>query len=113
MRMEFARDRLPVSNQPYAVPAFDDVKDPKASVPPIEPLRQPAGAPNVLVFPPDDVGFGASSTFGQPWAAPAVERLEEGGVMRDGFYTTALYASTRQVALEPCHARCDVPERAA
>ena len=43
-----------------------DAKDPDTSFPPIEPLRPPAGAPNVLVVLLDDVGFGASSAFGGP-----------------------------------------------
>ena len=43
-----------------------DAKDPEAKFPPIEPLRPPTGAPNVLVILIDDVGFGASSAFGGP-----------------------------------------------
>ena len=43
-----------------------DAKDPETKYPPIEPLRPPEGAPNVLVILIDDVGFGASSAFGGP-----------------------------------------------
>ena len=43
-----------------------DAKDPDTAFPPIEPLRPPEGAPNVLVVLLDDVGFGASSAFGGP-----------------------------------------------
>jgi hypothetical protein len=42
-----------------------DAKDPDTKFPPIEPLRPPKGAPNVLIVLLDDVGFGASSAFGQ------------------------------------------------
>ena len=35
-----------------------DAKDPATSFPPIEPLRPPAGAPNVLIMLIDDAGFG-------------------------------------------------------
>ena len=52
-----------------------DAKDPEATFPPIEPLRPPAGAPNVLVVLLDDVGFAASSAFGGPCATPTAERL--------------------------------------
>ena len=38
-----------------------DAKDPATSFPPIEPLRPPEGAPNVLVILIDDAGFGSSS----------------------------------------------------
>ena len=43
---------------------------PRRSSPPIEPLRHPAGAPNVLVVLIDDAGFGCSSAFGGPCAYP-------------------------------------------
>ena len=66
MANELARDRLPIPDQPYAGPVYDDASDPDAKFPPIEPLRPPAGAPNVLVILFDDVGFGASSAFGGP-----------------------------------------------
>ena len=52
-----------------------DAKDPDTAFPPIEPLRPPAGAPNVLVVLLDDVGFGASSAFGGPCRTPTAERL--------------------------------------
>ena len=45
--------------------------------PPIEPLRPPAGAPNVLLVLLDDVGFGASSAFGGPCNTPTFEKLIE------------------------------------
>ena len=71
------RSRLPI---PDATPDPDapvpfDAKDPAASFPPIEPLRPPAGAPNVLVILLDDVGFAASSAFGGPCNTPTAERL--------------------------------------
>ena len=50
----------------------------QATFPPIEPLRPPAGAPNVLVVLLDDVGFGAASAFGGPCETPTAERLAGG-----------------------------------
>jgi hypothetical protein len=55
------REVLPVPGRGAAVPPALDAKDPGASVPPIEP---PTGVPNVLVVLLDDVGFGASTSFG-------------------------------------------------
>ena len=52
-----------------------DAKDPDCAFPPIEPLRPPAGAPNVLLILLDDVGFGAASAFGGPCQTPVAERL--------------------------------------
>jgi arylsulfatase A-like enzyme len=76
-----------------------DAKDPETSFPPIEPLRPPGGAPNVLVILLDDVGFGASSAFGGPCRTPTAERLAGGGLRYNRFHTTALCAPTRQALL--------------
>ena len=60
------REVLPIPDrQPTGLTTYD-AKDPDTSFPPIEPLRPPAGAPNVLIVLLDDVGFGASSAFGGP-----------------------------------------------
>jgi arylsulfatase A-like enzyme len=53
------------------------------------PMRPPAGAPNVLVVLLDDVGFGASSTFGGPVSMPTAERLAADGLKYNRFHTTA------------------------
>ena len=63
-----------------------DAKDPETSYPPIEPLRPPPGAPNVLVILIDDVGFGASSAFGGPCATPTAERLAADGLKFTRFH---------------------------
>ena len=73
----YQREVLPV---PDVVPpglTTYDAKDPDTSFPPIEPLRPPEGAPNVLVVLIDDVGFGASSAFGGP--CQHAERRAPGG----------------------------------
>jgi arylsulfatase A-like enzyme len=61
--------------------------------PPIEPLRPPEGAPNVLIILLDDVGFGAASTFGGPCRTPTADRL---AAAVQPFHTTALCAPSRQ-----------------
>ncbi|MFD7077901.1 arylsulfatase [Nocardioides sp. NPDC059952] len=72
-----------------------DAKDPEVGFPPIEPLRPPAGAPNVLVVLLDDVGFAASSAFGGPVNTPVAERLAAGGLRFNRFHTTAICSPTR------------------
>ena len=57
------RAALPIADVPQPGLTTYDAKDPDTSFPPIEPLRPPAGAPNVLVVLLDDVGFGAASAF--------------------------------------------------
>ena len=98
-RDDVQRTSLPIPDQAYAGLVTYDAKDPAASFPPIEPLRPPAGAPNVLIVLIDDCGFGASSAFGGPIATPAFERLAEGGLKYDRFHTTALCSPTRQALL--------------
>jgi arylsulfatase len=99
MPEDLVRDHLPIPDQPYAGPVYEDAKDPDAAFPPIEPLRPPAGAPNVLVVLLDDVGFGASSAFGGPCATPTAERLAANGLKLNRFHTTALCSPTRQALL--------------
>jgi arylsulfatase A-like enzyme len=98
-RDETQREVLPIPDRPYDGPVFEDAKDPEAKFPPIEPLRPPAGAPNVLIILLDDVGFGASSAFGGPCSTPTAERLAAGGLKFNRFHTTALCAPTRQALL--------------
>ena len=93
------RGVLPIPDRRPAVLTTYDAKDPDTSFPPIEPLRPPAGAPNVLVVLLDDTGFGASSAFGGPVNTPTFERLAAAGLRYTRFHTTALCAPTRQALL--------------
>jgi arylsulfatase A-like enzyme len=93
------RSILPIPNQPHMGLITYDAKDPNTRYPPIEPLRPPEGAPNVLVVLLDDVGFGASSAFGGPCETPNFEKLAGGGLCYNRFHTTALCAPTRAAML--------------
>jgi arylsulfatase A-like enzyme len=99
MAAETPRTVLPIPDQAYAGLITYDAKDPDASFPPIEPLRPPNGAPNVLVVLIDDAGFGSSSAFGGPCRTPAFERLAANGLRYNRFHTTALCSPTRQALL--------------
>jgi arylsulfatase A-like enzyme len=96
---EVGREVLPIPDRPYEGLITYDAKDPATSFPPIEPLRPPAGAPNVLIVLIDDAGFGSSSAFGGPCATPTAERLAAGGLKYNRFHTTALCSPTRQALL--------------
>jgi arylsulfatase A-like enzyme len=93
------REALPVPDLPRSGLVTFDAKDPDTSFTPIEELRPPAGAPNVLIVLLDDVGFGASSAFGGPCATPNAERLAAGGLKFNRFHTTALCSPTRAALL--------------
>src|SRR3990172_7827977 len=90
---------LPIPDRPYTGLITYDAKDPDRKFPPIEPLRPPEGAPNVLIVLIDDVGFGASSAFGGPVNMPTAERLAANGLKYNRFHTTALCSPTRQALL--------------
>jgi hypothetical protein len=98
MPEEVARNHLPLPDRPYDGPLPFDAKDPEAKFTPIEPLRPPAAAPNVLIVLLDDVGFGASSAFGGPISTPTAERLAASGLK----YT----ASTRRRCVHRRGRRC-------
>ncbi len=93
------RERLPIADRAYDGPVYEDAKDPAATFPPIEPLRPPAGAPNVLVVLIDDAGFGVSSAFGGPCRTPTAERLAADGLKFTRFHTTALCSPSRAALL--------------
>ncbi len=96
---QISRETLPIPHRPFDGTLPFDARDPEARFRPIEPLRPPAGAPNVLVILLDDVGFGASSAFGGPCQTPTAERLAAGGLKYNRFHTTALCAPTRAALL--------------
>ena len=93
------RTALPIPDPEQEAPTVLDARDPAATFAPIEPLRPPAGAPNVLIVLIDDCGFGAASAFGGPCATPAAERLAAAGLKFNRFHTTALCSPTRAALL--------------
>ena len=62
-------------------------------------VEAPQGAPNVLLILTDDVGFGASSTFGGPIPTLTMDRLAREGLRFNNFHTTALSSPTRAALL--------------
>jgi len=91
------REILPIPDIPVRAEPAMHASD--TTAPPIEPLRPPDGAPNVLIVLIDDMGFGATSAFGGPCHMPTLERLAENGLTYNRFHTTALCSPTRQALL--------------
>lgn len=90
---QFNRTALPIPQGPFkgtiGIRPSESVKDfPKE-------VKAPKAAPNVLVILTDDVGFGASSTFGGPIPTPTFDKLAENGLRYNQFHTTALCSPTR------------------
>jgi len=76
-------------------PIYKEIDARKVKAPPHFEVKTPAGAPNVVIVLIDDLGFGATSTFGGPIATPTLERLAQGGLRYNNFHTTALCSPTR------------------
>jgi arylsulfatase len=64
-----------------------------------EPVKPPAGSPNVVWILLDDVGFGATATFGGLIQTPTFDTLAANGLRYTNFHTTAICAPTRSALL--------------
>ena len=84
---------LPRPQQPFEGRIGRTAKDSTPDFP--KGIEAPKGAPNVLLILTDDVGFGASSTFGGPIQTPNFQRLADSGLRYNMFHTTALCSPTR------------------
>ena len=62
-------------------------------------VKAPDKAPNVVIVLIDDIGFGASTSFGGPCNMPNVDRLATNGLKYNRFHTTALCSPTRVALL--------------
>ena len=91
------REVLPIPDSPFegkmALRPSDSEKDFPYEV------KAPEDAPNVLLILTDDVGFGATSTFGGPIPTPTFDRLASMGLRYNNFHTTALCSPTRAALL--------------
>ena len=84
---------LPVPSPPFKGTINLRAKDSKSDFP--QPVKAPDGAPNILLVLLDDVGYGATSTFGGPCNTPTFTKLAENGLKYNHFHTTALCSPTR------------------
>jgi arylsulfatase len=64
-----------------------------------EPVKAPAGAPNVVWILIDDVGYGAPEAFGGLIQTPTLDNLANNGLRYTNFHTTAICAPTRSALL--------------
>ena len=71
------RSHLPMPNTSRPGLITYDAKDPDTYFPPIEQLRPPKGAPNVLIILIDDAGFGSVQRLWRP--LPDAECRKTGG----------------------------------
>ncbi|MCJ2185616.1 arylsulfatase [Novosphingobium beihaiensis] len=91
------RTVLPIPRAPFTGTMADNVLD--ATPSPSAPVRAPQGAPNVLLFMSDDVGFAMSSAFGGPVPTPNFDRLARTGERFNRFNTTGICSPSRAALL--------------
>ncbi len=60
-----------------------------------EEVRPPEGAPNVIIFLLDDVGFAHVGSFGGLIDTPNIDKLANNGLRFNNFHTTALSSPSR------------------
>ena len=91
------RTTLPIPPAPFDGTITEGIATSKPS--PQRLPRAPQGAPNVLLFMSDDVGFAMSSAFGGPVPTPNFERLAMQGQRYNRFHTTGVCSPSRAALL--------------
>ncbi|MBW1862317.1 MAG: sulfatase-like hydrolase/transferase, partial [Deltaproteobacteria bacterium] len=87
------RTILPIQPPKHEVISELDARN--ATAPEPFEVKAPEGAPNVVVVLIDDIGFGATSTFGGAISTPTFDELADNGLRYNQFHTTALCSPTR------------------
>ncbi|MCK5353542.1 MAG: sulfatase-like hydrolase/transferase, partial [Methyloprofundus sp.] len=89
----FDRTVLPI--QEPERPTYSELDVHNAKAPVRFEVKAPKKAPNIVIVLIDDVGFGATSTFGGPIKTPTLDKLAAEGLSYNNFHTTALCSPTR------------------
>ena len=92
-----AQEVLPKPEPPFGGKIGPTYKESREDYP--QPIKAPAGAPNVVVILIDDLGFGQPGTFGGPVPTPNLDRLAAGGLRYNQFHTTGICSPTRAALL--------------
>ncbi len=88
-------DRMHLPIQPPTMDPVTEMDARNVEAPKHFEVTPPEGAPNVVVVLIDDIGFGATTTFGGAIETPTFDRLADNGLRFNRFHTTALCSPTR------------------
>ena len=91
------RTVLPLAEPTY--PPITELDASKATPPPRFEVKAPKGAPNVLLILLDNLGFGATKTFGGVINMPTLERLAKDGLIYNNFHTAPLCSPSRMALI--------------
>lgn len=92
---EYKMDRTILPIHPPTTEPITEMDARNIEKPAIFEVKAPAGAPNIVIVMIDDIGFGATSTFGGAIQTPTFDRLADNGLKFNQFHTTALCSPTR------------------
>jgi arylsulfatase A-like enzyme len=92
-QVKINREILPIVEPEAATYTELDVRNTKPPAP--FNVEAPEDAPNVVIVLIDDLGFGATSTYGGPIKTPTMDVLANNGLRYNNFHTTALCSPTR------------------
>ena len=92
---DYGMDRAILPIQPPKLDAITEMDARNATTPERFEIKAPEGAPNIVIVLIDDIGFGASSTFGGQISTPTLDSLAKNGLRFNRFHTTALCSPTR------------------
>ncbi len=91
------RTVLPLQQPTY--PPITEVDVRQATPPPRFEVKAPQGAPNVLLILLDNLGYGATRTFGGVMNMPTLQRLAANGLIYNNFHTTPMCSPSRVALL--------------
>ena len=91
----YKMDRTILPIHPPEVEAITEMDVRNVEVPVPFQIKAPEGAPNIVIVMIDDIGFGATITFGGVIETPTFDRLADNGLRFNQFHTTALCSPTR------------------
>jgi arylsulfatase len=92
-----AQNPLPKADSPFTGTTDIDVRKSSPAWP--EAPTAPRGAPNIVLVLVDDIGFGATSTFGGFAATPNYDQLAKVGLRYNRFHVNAICSPTRAALL--------------
>lgn len=92
-------DRTSLPIREPRMPAITELDARNVKAPPRFEVKPPKGAPNIIVFLIDDMGFGHPSAFGGGIPMPTMEKVANNGLRYNRFHTTALCAPTRMALM--------------
>jgi len=94
-----AQNVIPSFSPPAKTQAGRAPEESVLTPPPSDVPVAPKGAPNIVLIMTDDVGYGASSTFGGPIPTPTMDALAKNGLRYTEFHTVGICSPTRAALL--------------